>query len=628
MEYKINNQINQDEENSFDADKAFQEAFDADKAFQESLQKNKPIDIPAAEEAPSMTEAAVRGAAQGASFGFADEAEAGLRSLVEGRPYNQIVEEVRSKYKTAEEEHPGVTLVGDIAGGVVTGGALSALAKVKTVAKALQGISKATSKISKATGVAEKAAKYPLSSKIATTAGKAAAAGIVPGALYGAGTAESGKTLEGTIEGATAGLVTGGVLGGVGEAGKKAAETVADVPFVSEAVKAFKYGKEGQGLITQKSISQIEKNVSNQAKKIAQKADQTTSALADLKGLTLQLADQDSATHVINRDSIADTIEGLAQRIKFTDDISTQEKNRLLSLADDVRNMTNEKLKPTEANAIRQQLQSFTPMGSKTMSSKQGKEVALSLVDELASYRSAIPESYVDQAVQILKKDKALKKDVIPALETIIKERKGLSPIEKIDDSLSTFQTFKDEYGISKLPTRRGEEADYDVEKLTSLIGRISKETEAGSKARRQLERVPKLLERAYEKKATPTVSEMQKAGELLELSRKARGQDQTGNLGGFLGLGRIATVGGGNLLGQGYGAVETIIKFPTPALRGLSNRLSAKNTTSSKLLANKLNELADITQEGKRKALMNTLLQSPIYRQELNKLLGTREEE
>lgn len=625
MEYKINEQVKQNDEEAFDADKAFQEAFDADKEFQNALNANQ-SSRQLIEEKPSMLEAGIRGAAQGASFGFADEAEAGLRSLIENRPYKDIVNEVRSEYKEAEEEYPMVTLAGDIAGGVVSGGALSALGKIRTVAKGLKGISSLGSKAAKATGIAKQAAKYPLTSKVVTSAGKMAAEGIVPGILYGAGTAGEGEAIEGAAEGALMGGVTGGVLGGVGEVGKQAAKAAADIPFISDAVKAFKYGKEGQGLTSQKSITQIEKNVSGQAKKIAEKADQTTSALADLKGIALQLADEDAATHVIDRDSIADTIEGLAQKIKFTDDISIQEKNRLTSLANDVRSMADAKLKPSEANAIRQQLQAFTPMGSKTMSSKQGKEITLSLVDELANYRSAVPESYVDAAIELMKKDKKLKGDTVDALKNIVKEKKGMPALEKIDDSLSTIQTFKDQYGISKMPTRRGEAPDYDTEKLTGLITKISRETESGSKARRQLERVPKLLERAYATEAAPTMSEIQKAGELFELSRKARGQDQTGNLGGFLGLGRIASVGGSNVLGQGYGAVEKILKFPTPVLKGLSNKLIAENTPSSKLLANKLDELANITDEGKRRAIMNTLLQSPLYRQEFNKLIGKEE--
>jgi hypothetical protein len=623
MEYKVNSQVESENNDLSDPDEIFKRGglVEADTAFESGAPIEDTI-----EEKPSMLEAGVRGIAQGASFGFADEAEAGLRSLIEDRPYSEIVSDIRSKYKAAEEEHPMTSLAGDIAGGIVSGGALSALAKVRTVASALKGISSVGSKAAKVTGLAAKASKYPLTSKVVGSAGKLAAEGVVPGVLYGMGTAEEGDTIKGGVEGAVMGGVTGGVLGGVGEVGKQAAKAAADIPFIGEAVKAFKYGKEGQGLVSQQSISGIEKNVSKQAKKIASKADETTSALADLKGLTLQLADKDPATHIIDRDSIADTIEGLAQRIKFSDDISTQEKTRLLSLADDVRNMADAKLKPSDANAIRQQLQSFTPMGSKTMSSKQGKEIALNLVDELANYRQGIPESYVDEAIKLLKKDKNIKEDIIPALKNIMKEKQGMPAMEKIDDSLSTLQTFKDEYGISKLSTRRGEAPEYDVEKLTGLIGKISRESESGSKARRHLERVPKLLERAYGAESAPVMNEIQRAGELFELSRKARGQDQSGHLGGFLGLGRIATIGGGNVLGQSYGVAEKILKFPAPALKGLSNKLLADKSESSKVLANKLEELANLTDEGKKKALMNTLMQSPFYRQQFNKLLQEEE--
>jgi hypothetical protein len=603
----------------------FDNEIDLDSAFE------KEQEVEAEYTPPSMGEAALRGAAQGATFGFADEAEAGLRSLKEDRPYKEVLNEVRSEYDIAEREQPVASLLGNIGGGVVTGGALSSLAKLKSVSSLLKGAGSLGKAAIEGTKVEKALQKSPAIAKTLEITGKGAAAGVIPGALYGAGTAEEEDTLEAAKSGALTGAITGGVLSGAGQAVKETGKKLADVPFISDAVKAFQYGKEGQGLITKSSTEQIEKNLSKQTKNIAEKADKTTSALSQLKSITLELADNDPNTHTVNRDSVADTIEGLAQRIKFSDDISTQEKTRLLSLADDVRKLPEEMIKPSDANAIRQQLQSFTPMGSKTMSSKQGRDVSLALVDELASYRKSIPETYLDQALEIMKKQKdgqkmSFDKEVLQALKNISKEKQG-APLEKIDDSLSTLQTFKDEFGISKLPSRRGEPTEYDVEKLNTMVSRLSKETESGSKARRQLERAPKLLERAYGKDSEGAMKKLSEAGELYELSRKARGQEQAGNLGGVVGLGRTATVATSNILGQSYGGIEKVLKFPTPVITGLSDKLKSSNTPASNALAKKFDELANMTDEGKKKALMNTLLQSPAYRQELNKLLGREEE-
>lgn len=614
-------QKNLDEQ--FDSEIDLNEAFDKEEEF---VPEQEDQYIP-----PSMGEAALRGLAQGATFGFSDEAEAALKSLKGDKTYKEALAEVQAEYDIAEREHPGVSLIGNIGGGVVTGGALSALTKLKTVSNLLKGAGTLGKAAVKGTKIESMAQKSPALAKSLEAAGKGAAAGVVSGGLYGAGTAEEGEGLEGAKEGIVAGALTGGVLSGAGAGLKETGKKLAEVPFISDAVKAFQYGKQGQGLVTQGSIKQIEENISKQTKNIARKADKTASALAQLKNLSLELADSDVKTHVIDRDTVADTIEGLAQKIKFSDDISMQEKNRLLSLANDVRSIAESKLKPSDANSIRQQLQSFTPAGSKTMSSKQGRDISLALVDELASYRKAIPQNYVEQAIDLMKKQKdgkklAFDKDVLQAIKTIAKDKKG-APLEKIDDSLSTLQTFKDEYGISRMPTRRGEPTEYDIEKLSGLTTKLARETESGARARRQLERAPRLLERAYGKDAGATVEDLTKAGELFELSRKARGQDQTGNLGGFFGLGRIASVGGSNVLGQGYGTIEKFIKFPAPALNGFADKLRKTNTPSSKALASKFDELANMSDEGKRKALMNTLLQSPAYRQEINKLLGTSEE-
>lgn len=613
--------------------KNLNEQFDSEIDLNEAFDKEEEF-VPEQEDQytpPSMGEAALRGLAQGASFGLSDEAEAALKALKSDKTFEEALAEVQAEYDIAEREHPGVSLIGNIGGGLVTGGALSALTKLKTVSNLLKGAGTLGKAAVKGTKIESMAQKSPALAKTIEAAGKGAAAGVVSGGLYGAGTAKEGERLEGAKEGIVAGALTGGVLSGAGAGLKETGKKLAEVPFISDAVKAFQYGKQGQGLVTQGSIKQIEENISKQTKNIARKADKTASALAQLKNLSLELADSDVKTHVIDRDTVADTIEGLAQKIKFSDDISMQEKNRLLSLANDVRSIAESKLKPSDANSIRQQLQSFTPAGSKTMSSKQGRDISLALVDELASYRKAIPQNYVEQAIDLMKKQKdgkklAFDKDVLQAIKTIAKDKKG-APLEKIDDSLSTLQTFKDEYGISRMPTRRGEPTEYDIEKLSGLTTKLARETESGARARRQLERAPRLLERAYGKDAGATVEDLTKAGELFELSRKARGQDQTGNLGGFFGLGRIASVGGSNVLGQGYGTIEKFIKFPAPALTGFADKLRKTNTPSSKALASKFDELANMSDEGKRKALMNTLLQSPSYRQEINKLLGTSEE-
>jgi len=67
----------------------------------------------------SKTESALRGGAQGLSFGFADEATARLESIMKGVPYEQALQESRQAYKQAQEANPITYTGSEIAGGVL-----------------------------------------------------------------------------------------------------------------------------------------------------------------------------------------------------------------------------------------------------------------------------------------------------------------------------------------------------------------------------------------------------------------------------------------------------------------------------------------------------------------------------
>jgi hypothetical protein len=68
----------------------------------------------------SQAESAARGLAQGALFGFPDEATARLESIVSGKPYEQALQESREAYRRAQEANPVTYAGSEIAGGVGT----------------------------------------------------------------------------------------------------------------------------------------------------------------------------------------------------------------------------------------------------------------------------------------------------------------------------------------------------------------------------------------------------------------------------------------------------------------------------------------------------------------------------
>ena len=81
------------------------------------------VEIPAGYEevkdGPSKVESAIRGLAQGASFGFADELTALGESAFTPKTYQQALAESRANYKSAEETNPATYMASDVVGSVL-----------------------------------------------------------------------------------------------------------------------------------------------------------------------------------------------------------------------------------------------------------------------------------------------------------------------------------------------------------------------------------------------------------------------------------------------------------------------------------------------------------------------------
>jgi hypothetical protein len=202
--------------------------FDPDK-YLSKLDKIKSQSQPAPPQV-SKTESALRGGAQGLSFGFADEATARLESIMKGVPYEQALQESRQAYRQAQEANPITYTGSEIAGGVLP-------ALIPTGA-------------TQATGAA--------------SLGRLAAIGAGTGALSGLGMSE----------GETAGQIAkdvaiGGALGGgLPVAAKGIAKGIQSLkPIADEAIKTSLTGFTGK---TRAFLDQIEKNP-EQVKRIESK---------------------------------------------------------------------------------------------------------------------------------------------------------------------------------------------------------------------------------------------------------------------------------------------------------------------------------------------------------------------
>lgn len=148
---------------------------------------------------PSVVEGLLRAAAQGATFGFSDEAIAGLRGLMAmtpgGRSPGSVVREVKASEREQanefREDHPALAVGSELAGGLATGGAVGTAAKKSGLAGGRVA---------------------------ANSLRRLLAEGAIGGAAAGAGTAEGGLAdrARGAAVGGAAGAAFAGTLKGVG----------------------------------------------------------------------------------------------------------------------------------------------------------------------------------------------------------------------------------------------------------------------------------------------------------------------------------------------------------------------------------------------------------------------------
>jgi hypothetical protein len=203
----------------------------------------------------SKTESALRGAAQGASFGFADEIEAKLKSLTGNKTYEQLIPEVRQKYDQAAEQNPYSYYGAEIAGGLVVPVPGTSLLTAPLKAKKLAGAAKAASKVEP--GDITKFKDIFSLNRL----GNMALEGATAGALYGAGAStgeDASKVAEdaatGAIVGAVATPVVGAGLSAVGETLKRAA----DMPIFGRNIQeVFKLSKK----TTKEYLDKVESTV-------------------------------------------------------------------------------------------------------------------------------------------------------------------------------------------------------------------------------------------------------------------------------------------------------------------------------------------------------------------------------
>jgi len=159
----------------------------------------------------------IRAGLQGLTFGFSDEAEAAVKSLLNKKPYEQNLAAIQFAKQEFEYQEPVLSTTAEIAGSLPTAflagaGAVRAAQMMPRVTQALQSVPGKAKALAGATG-----------------------GGAAFGAVTGAGTAEEGKRLEGAKTGAQTGAILAPVTLGLVSAGGGAVKTVSEKLGVPEA---------------------------------------------------------------------------------------------------------------------------------------------------------------------------------------------------------------------------------------------------------------------------------------------------------------------------------------------------------------------------------------------------------
>ena len=167
-----------------------------------------------------------RQGAQGATLGFADEGEAGLRALASGGKYKELRDAIRAKNDAFAAENPKAALAANIAGGVLTGGAVAGAAKgagaLGTAARLV-------------------APRVDATASLAARVGQAARVGGLTGAVGGWGAAqEMGDVPTSAAIGAGVGAAGGALFAGVGDAVRGARNLAARVGQGQKAAGAIR----------------------------------------------------------------------------------------------------------------------------------------------------------------------------------------------------------------------------------------------------------------------------------------------------------------------------------------------------------------------------------------------------
>jgi hypothetical protein len=554
-----------------------------------------------ASEAPGYLESFGRGAAQGASMGFADEATAGIESLLTNKKYEDALAESRANYKAAEETNPKMSLAGNLTGGVAGGAALSAAAAPLA---GVAGISKAAQAISTLDKLK-----------------KAAALGAGMGAITSAGTSEEPlmtrpvELAKDVATGAALGGVGGAVFSKAGDLAGKAASKAREIGAIDDMFRAFNVGERGYNYFKPGDMEKLEGEATEAAAKTRDTVQQKLANFANAKKQILNTAEQQGKTidilPMFNKAKVE--IENLT-----LDEIGAADKRKLQSVLNGLpQQLDYQNISPSQADRIKQMFSNYTSFGDESLKTKEAKKIAMDMVKALdAQVLNSVDDVTTTAAISGMQQE--LGNEVTDYLARA--QAPGQSSMKTVNKGLSDLMTTQEILGQDS-----GNAADRikQIQKLRTMLGRTASEGDGGITARETIKETKKVLQNIAPEIAEQTIGKAEDLADDLYLKKLAKGQIQSG-VGSLWGIGNIASVGGSNIAGSVYGASKGLA---TPDSTGFRMMAKYASKGGDNALSSALDKIANTVDDSRRKAMVNTLMQTPYYRKKIeeiqNKLEG-----
>lgn len=414
-----------------------------------------------------------RAFAQGLTFGFADEIEAGLRTGggIFG-DYNKTVQNIRDDIDELRKQSAGLAygaeiggaLLPSLAAGLFSGGTGTVAGLGATGARIASTADKAAKAAKAAVGAkkaqqAEQVVKTVSDPSLLRSIGKAAGVSAGYGGLYGAGTAEGG--LGERAIGAGTGAAIGGAFGAaipvVGQVGLKGLKNISQSFGLGGTKAADQFSDvkilqalERDGLSPQAAIEKL---------RAAEKLGQKDLLIADLGEEVAQLGYASQAVSGGERRAVSELLEGrsVSQAERITDSLIDQSKLKgpfSPQYVDDLAAVQEAQAAPAYRKAYSVKVPSNVSVKHKDIA---GNEVTVKLSDFFTGPRKELIVQAAKEGRKILK----ARGEDVPDLAKILKDEKTLNEFLKTPIPTQHLHSIKK--GLDKI-----------IEKGTDSFGKVN----------------------------------------------------------------------------------------------------------------------------------------------------------